>query len=347
MSKALNDGNLPIVQVVMATFNGESYIEEQLESLRRQSFRDWVLWVRDDGSTDSTVEIVRRFTEFDSRIRLMRDALGNRGPAGNFGALLEHSYVQGAEYIFLADQDDVWADDKMERQLGLMHECEAVESGDAPRVMYSDLEVVDRNMGRINRSFMRHEVLHHEENPLPVLLTQNFVTGCTMLVNRKLLEFALPIPSRVLMHDWWLALCGAATGRLHFLPQQTVRYRQHGRNQVGSQGYWVHFIPFSIFFGRKRAMVSNFVRTVCQGQALLRRLVEREGVSDQSRRQLVREYCELFETPMRGTTRARRIFALGIRRQGIPRQILLYIQAALWARKSRQMRQEEKSRRVC
>lgn len=348
MTEEANDEPLPKVQVVMATYNGEPFLDEQLESLRRQSFREWVLWVRDDGSTDATVEMVRRHGREDPRIRLVEDRLGNQGPAGNFAALLAHALAKEAEYVFLADQDDIWVDDKMERQLALMLEREHEDTSDIPRVMYSDLEVVDRDMRRIHRSFMRYEMLRHEANPLPVLLAQNFVTGCTMLVNRKLLEFALPIPPRVLMHDWWLALCAAATGRLHHLPEQTVRYRQHGRNQVGAQGYWRHLIPFSIVFGRKRGMrVGNFVRTVCQAQALLRRLNERSSAGDEKRHRLVGGYCELFETAMHGMSRARRVFALGIHRQGVPRQVLLYIQAALWARKSRQMKREEKTRRIC
>lgn len=329
----------------MATYGGEPFIVEQLESLRRQSFRDWVLWVRDDGSPDATVEVVRRYAELDPRIRLVEDQLGNLGPAGNFGALLGHAHAHGARYVFLADQDDIWRDDKMERQLALMAQHEADDGGARPRVMYSDLEVVDRGMERIHRSFMRFEMLRHERRPLPVLLAQNFVTGCTMLVNRELLEVALPIPPRVMMHDWWLALCAAATGSLHHLPEQTVRYRQHGNNQVGAQGYWRRLIPFSIISRGSRGMrVGNFVRTVCQAQALLRRLGELNHGVDDARRRLVSDYCELFEKPMHGLERARRVFALGIHRQGIPRQVLLYVQAALWARKSREMRQTEKAR---
>ena len=336
----------PPVQVVMATFNGEPFIGEQLESLRRQTFREWVLWVRDDGSTDGTVAVVRRFGELDSRIRLIEDRSGTQGPAGNFGALLAHAYSMEARYVFLADQDDIWVDDKMARQLDQMRAHDEGRPA-TPRVMYSDLEVVDRDMGRIHRSFMRYEMLRHEAEPLPVLLAQNFVTGCTMLVNRALLEVALPIPPRVMMHDWWLALCAAATGRLHHLPEKTVRYRQHGRNQVGAQGYWRRLIPFSVLLGRKRGMrIGNFVRTVCQAQALLRRLGDRSSFGDDEHRGLVKEYCEVFEVPMHGMKRAGRVFSLGIRRQGVPRQILLYVQAAMWARKSRQMRGEEKTHRV-
>ncbi|GAB6042979.1 hypothetical protein JCM17961_36570 [Endothiovibrio diazotrophicus] len=342
-------GDASPVQVVMATYNGGRFIGEQLESLRRQSYRDWVLWVRDDGSTDDTLEVVRRHGEEDSRIRLLDDRLGNQGPAGNFNALLAHAHARGARYVFLADQDDIWSHDKMERQLALLREREGDEgSTTIPRLMYSDLEVVDRDMKRIHRSFMRFEMLRHETNPLPVLLTQNFVTGCTMLVNRALLEVALPIPPRVMMHDWWLALCAAASGRLHHLPEQTVRYRQHGGNQVGAQGYWRRLIPFYILFGRRRGMrVGNFVRTVCQAQALLRRLDECGTAAGDARRSLVEAYCELFEVPMHGMVRARRVFALGIHRQGVPRQILLYVQAVMWARKSRQMKREGGARRLC
>ncbi len=330
------------VHIVMAAYNGSEYLDEQLASIRGQSFSDWVMWIRDDGSSDRTCAIIRRHALEDARIHLIEDSNGNLGPSANFSLLLQHAHAAGGRYFFLSDQDDVWVNNKLERSLALMFAAEGRTNGQAlPMAVFSDLEVVDGRLGRIHRSFMRYEMLRPAKLPLQVLLVQNFVTGCTLLLNRPLLEFALPIPSRVMMHDWWLALCAAAVGELKYLPIATVRYRQHGNNQVGAQGYWRRAFPILTIFGRRRKGVrlGDFVRSVCQAQSLLRRLSERSANPSLDKRLLlVRGYCELFEQSMGGVERAKSVFSLGIHRQGIPRNIFLLLQTVLWARKSRQMR---------
>ena len=133
---------------------------------------------------------------------------------------------------------------------------------------YSDLEVVDQNLRQIHPSFMRYEELEHEaHNPLQVLSTQNFVTGCTVLVNRTLLEFATPIPDEIILHDWWLALCAAACGRIRFIDEPLVRYRQHSRNQIG-----VVALERLLHLSAARKRLSNIresmLATIGQAQAL-------------------------------------------------------------------------------
>jgi hypothetical protein len=103
-------------------------------------------------------------------------------------------------------------------------------------LVHSDLELVDAAGNRLGVRYLQRQRLDPERTaPVDLALT-NVVTGCTALCNRALLELALPLPVEALMHDWWLALVASAFGRIGWLPQATVLYRQHGANVLGAQG---------------------------------------------------------------------------------------------------------------
>jgi glycosyltransferase involved in cell wall biosynthesis len=222
--------------IVLSSYNGAGYIGEQIESIRRQTFRNWNLLIRDDGSSDSTVEVVERLASVDSRISLLPDERGNLGPVASFGVLLEQALARQATYVAMSDQDDVWSADKLERQLALLRAHEAANGPGHPTLVHSDLAVVDSDLRPIHPSFLSYQRLAHKgADSLRCLLLQNFVTGCTVVLNRALLRLALPMPLMV-MHDWWLAQCAAALGSILFLPEATVLYRQHGENALGSRG---------------------------------------------------------------------------------------------------------------
>ena len=105
------------VSIALAAYNGEKYIREQINSIRRQTFKDWRLLIRDDGSTDDTPDIVLEMAKNDNRVQLVEDTFGNQGPIGNFTLLLQHASDAGADYVFLCDQDDVWLPNKIGDQL--------------------------------------------------------------------------------------------------------------------------------------------------------------------------------------------------------------------------------------
>jgi rhamnosyltransferase len=179
---------------------------------------------------------VRGFAREDARIGLLTDGRGNLGPLGSFGVLLEHALEREAAYVALSDQDDVWRADKLEHELALLRAHEASAGPGHPTLVHSDLAVVDCDLHPIHPSYLRYQRLQHvAHDPLRRLLLQNFVTGCTVVLNRALLEVATPVPP-VVMHDWWLAQCAAALGTVLFLPEPTVLYRQHGANTLGSRG---------------------------------------------------------------------------------------------------------------
>lgn len=138
-------------------------------------------------------------------------------------------------YVALSDQDDVWLPDKLATALAAMHKGEAAYGASCPLLVYSDLTVVSADLRPISASFMRSKGLCNASphDALTILLTQNFATGSTMLVNRPLLERALPIPEEAVFHDWWLALVAASCGHVLYVDHPTVAYRQHDSNALG------------------------------------------------------------------------------------------------------------------
>lgn len=294
-------GPEPVV-VALSTFNGAKHVTAQIASIRGQTFDRWRLLVRDDGSTDGTVALVEAAARADPRIELVRDGLGNLGPAGSYGVLLERAAAEGAPRVALCDQDDVWRADKLARGLALMAAREAELGDGVPLLVHSDLTVVDAGLGVIHSSFVQYQgVRPVADRPLRKLLVQNFVTGCTALVNRALLDAAVPVPRRVIMHDWWLALCAAALGEVLYLPEATVLYRQHGANTLGSRsrrraGFESVRRPISWWRHSSRL----FAEGVAQASELRRRVRRVAGTAPATRPAaahalaMLDEYCAAF-----------------------------------------------------
>jgi hypothetical protein len=227
---------LPTYAIVLSTYNGGTYVAEQIESIRAQTEPNWRLYVRDDGSSDDTPEQIARLAARDPRIVVISDGAGNLGAPAGFGALLSHAFACGEAYVFLSDQDDVWIPDKAARMLPVAIEHESRSGPHVPLLVHSDLRVVSRDLELVHPSFFELQGLDPHEDTRPTrLLFRNAIAGCAMLVNRALLQRALPFP-RVAMHDWWLAQCAAVFGHIAFLAVPTVLYRQHDDNVFGARG---------------------------------------------------------------------------------------------------------------
>ena len=259
------------VVILLATYNGERYVKEQVESIQNQDFKDWTLIVRDDGSTDKTVSCITELAALDKRITMLNDQLGNLGVVKNFNQLIESALQYKADYVFFADQDDIWKPSKVSKQLAFMKNLEN-KSSNAPILIHTNLEVVNSKLDRIHSSFMTYQGIQHEDmNPMEVLMVQNFVTGCTVLVNRQLLVFAYPIPKSALMHDWWLALCSVAIGKLMYMPEALTLYRQHERNTVGAKSFLGMFLKMNWWVGWQEG--ARFLyKVIRQSECLINRL---------------------------------------------------------------------------
>jgi rhamnosyltransferase len=226
----------PPFAVVLAAYNGAAHIEDQVESIRAQTAARWRLYVRDDGSCDGTQALLAACAARDPRIEFLPSDGLNLGPPASFGLLLQRALDCGERYVFLSDQDDVWLPDKCARMLAALRAIEVADGAEKPLLLHSDLRVVDEDLTVIHESFTTLLRIDAGEEMRGLReLFGNSVTGCATLVNAALLRCALPMP-QVAMHDWWLGLCAAAFGRIEFLPEPSVLYRQHGRNVVGARG---------------------------------------------------------------------------------------------------------------
>lgn len=205
----------------MATYNGELYISEQISSILAQLGPDDEVIVSDDGSADSTVAIIRSFE--DPRISIIQ------GPAigsvmKNFESAL--CYANG-KYIFLCDQDDTWLPDKVQHVTALLVEYDLV---------LTDCKVVDQVGQIIHDSFFK---LRGSQPGFFKNLFKNSYIGCCMAFRREVLSYALPFPTSIHMHDWWIGLLVERLGHVYFYPRPLIAYRRHGNNasRTGEQTY--------------------------------------------------------------------------------------------------------------
>ena len=221
------------VAVLMATYNGEKYLREQIDSILSQSFGDLTLYIHDDGSRDGTVGIIREYAaKYPGRIVVLEHE-STGGASNNFFYMLGE--VE-ADYIMFCDQDDVWLPEKVSRSLSAMHSGEKNNPG-KPVCVHCDLEVVNKDLRTIHRSFYGRNRKDPGNNSFRQLLCINICVGCTMIINRKLRTSALHYHNKknIYMHDWWIALIAAQTGKILFIPEPLIKYRQHENNVVGAK----------------------------------------------------------------------------------------------------------------
>jgi glycosyltransferase involved in cell wall biosynthesis len=223
-----------MVDILLSVYNGMPHLPEQVESLRAQTYPDWRLWVRDDGSTDGSADAIREMAAADGRVRLLDAGGDNLGAARSYAWLMARPEVD-AEHVMLCDADDFWLADKIEITLEAMRSRTAEAAPGTPVLVHTDLIVADARLRPVADSFWRYRALAVEPATLRRLLSRNVVTGPTMMLNRPLLEVAGAAPRGAIYQDWWITLVAAAFGIIVAVPRPTVLYRQHGRNSVGAR----------------------------------------------------------------------------------------------------------------
>lgn len=226
----------PEVEILLATHNGERYLPQQLDSLLCQTYQNWRLIVSDDGSTDSTSIILKDYAQKDSRIAVLPTDKIYGSACANFLSLLGKST---ANYVMFCDQDDIWDAEKVSLELSKEIELER-ECGNKPILVATDLRVVNENLEPISNSFVSFQKLHVEKADIAHLPAQPLLTGCTMIMNRPLVDLAKGCYApEIRMHDWWVSIIAAAFGEICFVDKATMSYRQHGDNAVGATRYRV------------------------------------------------------------------------------------------------------------
>lgn len=233
------------ITILLATYNGERYLEEQLDSLFAQTYKNFEILVRDDGSSDKTMKIVESFQDiYPSQIKILNDGFGNISSAHSFMRLLEES---DGEYFMFCDQDDVWMKDKIKHSVQKMQELEMQYGKTMPLLVFSDLRVVDEKLGMIDTSFWHYQKLDPDISAdWKRLLAQNVITGCTVIINKEAKSVSLPFVLYDMMHDHWIGVNVAKYGRVDWLSEQTVLYRQHSTNVAGAHRFGVGYIMHKI-----------------------------------------------------------------------------------------------------
>jgi glycosyltransferase involved in cell wall biosynthesis len=283
-----------VIDILLATFNGGSYLPEQLDSVLAQTCRGWRLLARDDGSSDGTCKILENYrSRYPEAIMIIPSEGQNLGACGNFSLLLGQAE---APYIMFCDQDDVWLSDKIEITLAAMQDLERQHGAETPQLVHTDLAVVDKVLNRLDDSLWRFQCTGQQRlTKLNRLLMQNFATGCTVMINRALRDLALPVPAEALMYDWWLALVATAFGRVAAVARPTVLYRQHGRNDTGAARWSLLANAWVLFVRERRRAAIALLDAALAGQegqavAFADRYAER---LPQAKREMLHAFCSL------------------------------------------------------
>lgn len=219
------------VTIVMATYNGEHYLSEQIESILSQTYTNWELYIHDDNSTDATVDIISYYVSKDSRIKYLDDSLSFKSATLNFKYLIDHISIY--EYLMFSDQDDIWLPDKIKITLEVML-VEEIKQPNKPILIHTDLKVVDSKLNIIDSSFYNYMNIDISKDSLNRLLVRNVVTGCTLMINKPLYKLVLNMSEQAIVHDWWIALTARLFGQIIFIEKPTLLYRQHDYNSIGA-----------------------------------------------------------------------------------------------------------------
>ena len=221
------------IAILLATYNGERYLKEQLDSLFSQTCQDWHLYVHDDGSKDGTVAILNSFASAHPGKMTILDYPPTGGPCSNFLSMLNR--VEAHYYMF-CDQDDVWMSRKIELSIYELHQIER-KHPQKGIVIYTDLLIVDENLAPLSASMWEHAGIYPQ-------YTRTFAdsgghtaiaTGCTMMFNNEAKKCCGFPAGKALMHDIWVCLCVLKCGGvLKGIEDKTVLYRQHGNNTLGA-----------------------------------------------------------------------------------------------------------------
>ena len=234
------------VNIIMAAYNGENYIKDQIESIIHNSFKNWILWIFDDGSTDKTNLIIEDYIkQYPQKIKYYKNHV-NKGVTRNFLEGAKFAIDQNHQddtvknlnhYYMFCDQDDVWMPGKIYKTLKQMKKAEKKFGSQKPIAAFTDAIVVDEKLNIQQSSFYKTSNLNTSRRDLPHMLMENKLIGCTIMFNEPLADKLECIPENARYHDWWVALIASAFGYITYLKEGTLLYRQHGNNLVGNQSF--------------------------------------------------------------------------------------------------------------
>jgi glycosyltransferase involved in cell wall biosynthesis len=253
------------VVILLATYNGSKYLAEQMDSLLFQDGNDVEIIIHDDGSIDETRNIIELYrNKHSDRIDII-DQPSTKGASMNFSLLMSYAlnkYLhQDDVYFMCADQDDIWHQNKVSESLQRIRDQESIHNSNFPLLVHSDLKLINEEGYVISDSLFKYQNLDEDwGTDFSRLLTQNIITGCTIIMNKALLIISLPIPAGAIMHDWWLGLVACAHGEIIFINKPTISYRQHSSNEVGAKKFDRSYIFQKMLYFFKSSARRNYLK---------------------------------------------------------------------------------------
>ena len=233
------------IDILMATYNGEKYLAEQLDSIINQTYHNWNLLIRDDNSTDRTLEIIQDYQKKDNRIKLLKDNEGNLGIVRNFEELLKSSE---SEFIMFSDQDDIWVENKLDMYLKMIEKIK-----NKGFMIHSDAILFDKNKSNILKdTFISKKAINRG---LENVFFNYFVQGATILISKEIKNFILPFPKEVYLHDRYIHLISELFFERIFVNKALIYYRQHGDNQIGAKNTIRELLSKRYFDERDRQLI--------------------------------------------------------------------------------------------
>lgn len=274
--------------ILLATYNGENYIEQQIDSILSQSYDDWQLIISDDGSKDRTVSIIEDYVKTNpDKIKLIKNESGVHGAFGNFMNLINRA-PEGDYYAF-CDQDDEWYSNKL--QIMSAH----FEGSDSkPLLVYHDLKVVDKDQNVLGDSFREYTKLGAGEKVgLSTLMKYNITPGCSVCFNHRLRQLIKTPKNPVSIHDWWTMLVAAAFGTIRRENRVLGIYRQHDNNTLGiaEKSSNLGLIAKYLKPGRLKWVFHQVKSAKCEAYAMLK---EFERTYDSSLDKTLRRQIKLY-----------------------------------------------------
>ena len=217
------------IDILLATYNGSKYLHEQLDSILSQSYENINVIIRDDGSSDNTVMIIKEYEQKDNRVKLLSDNLGNLGFVRNFEELMKNST---SEYLMFSDQDDIWYNNKVETSYKRIKAIEEKNGKSCPILVHTNSKIM--NYETRTKSLFISDCA--KKSSFENSFFNFFVQGSTMLINGSLKREALPFSKEVYLHDRYLHLIAEFIGIRSYIDVPTMDYRQHSNNEIGSRG---------------------------------------------------------------------------------------------------------------
>lgn len=215
------------IDIIMATYNGGKYIENQLLSILQQSHKDWILYIHDDGSLDNTLDIISKYAAIDQRIVIINDGITRLGVGENFLHTLQYS---NQDYAIFCDQDDIWLENKIKE---LLDRIIKIDSNTEPVLIYSDGYSLDK-YGVIHTESISNA---HAKSLEDFIMFNGGYQGCSIMMNKTLVKLAKNYEGYTYHHDDLVSLIAHTFGKVEFYPKQLMLYRQHDDAVTGDKNF--------------------------------------------------------------------------------------------------------------